>query len=73
MHHHFPCLDFIPLHEVDCQDCHVARKFQHGNHGKWVLVWFEEGEHFGVSLIICNANVLLFNSDLMLYFIFGLI
>jgi hypothetical protein len=30
----------------------VAHDFQHGNHGTWVLVWFKEGEHFGVFFII---------------------
>jgi hypothetical protein len=49
---HFLCLDFfLPLHEVDCQDCHVARDFQHGNFGTWMFVRFKR-EHFGVFLII---------------------
>jgi hypothetical protein len=69
---HFLCLDFfLPLHEVDCHDCHVARDFQHRNHGAWVLVDLK-GSTSVSSSSFYNANVLLFNSDLMLYFTFSL-
>ena len=62
---------FLPLHEVDCQDCHVARDFQHENHGAWVFVDLRGSTSVFFSSF-CNASVLLFNSDLMLHFTFGL-
>jgi hypothetical protein len=71
---HFFCLDFLLLHEVDCHDNHVARDFQHGNHGTWVLVWFKEGEHFGVFLIIlqCKCAFVQFGSYALLHLRFEL-
>ena len=50
----------------------MARVFQHENHGTWVLVWFKKGSTSVFSSSFCNANVLLFNSDLMLCFTFYL-
>ena len=50
----------------------MARVFQHENHGTWVLVWFKKGSTSVFSSSFCNENVLLFTSDLMLYFTFGL-
>jgi hypothetical protein len=52
----------------------VAHDFQHGNHGTWVLVWFKEGEHFGVFFIIlqCKCFFVQFGPYALLHFQFEL-
>jgi hypothetical protein len=49
-----------------------SRDVHHETRGMWVLVRFKRGSTSVFSLSFCNANVFLFNSDLMLYSTFGL-
>jgi hypothetical protein len=69
----FSLFRFQPLNKVDCQDCHVVRNFQHGNHDTWVLVWFKR-EHFGVFLIIlqCKCFLVQFRPYALLHLRFDL-
>ena len=50
----------------------MAHDVHHGTGGMWVFVRLKNENTSVFLLPFCNANVLLFNSDLMPYSTFGL-